>query len=172
MELSEIINLILGGGFLALLVGIITLKATVKKATAEAEKAKAEAETVRIDNAEHATRILVENIVSPLKKELEETRTELSETRDELKATNREFGATKREMARLRKAVEVANSCKYSNNCPVLERMCERQKGGTSRGAFGDDSDRGQYRTRNPPDADGIYTDVGSGTGDILGQPP
>ena len=78
MEFSEILNLILGGGLLAAVIGVVTLKATVRKANAEAErakaeaeKAKAEAETVRIDNAEHATRILIENIVEPLKKELQ-----------------------------------------------------------------------------------------------------
>ncbi len=98
MEFSEILNYILGGGVLALLIGVLTLKATVREANAkaeqakaEAERAKAEAESVRIDNAEHATRILIENIVEPLKKELHETREELRETK-------KEFGATKREM--------------------------------------------------------------------------
>ena len=77
MEFSELLNYILGGGVLALLIGVLTLKATVREANAkaeqakaEAEKAKAEAESVRIDNAEHATRILIENIVEPLRKEL------------------------------------------------------------------------------------------------------
>ena len=74
MEFSEILNYILGGGLLAAVVGIVTLKATLRKANADAEKAIAEAETVRIDNAEHATRILIENIVEPLRKELHETR--------------------------------------------------------------------------------------------------
>lgn len=68
MEFSEILNLVLGGGLLAALVGIVTLRATVRKAEADADKAKAEAEAVRIDNAEHATRILIENIVEPLKR--------------------------------------------------------------------------------------------------------
>ena len=62
MGLSEILNFVLGGSLLATVVGIVTLRATVRKANAEAEKAKADAETVRIDNAEHATRILVDNI--------------------------------------------------------------------------------------------------------------
>ena len=46
MELSEILNLVLGGGLLAAVIGLLTLKATVRKANAEAEKARAEAETV------------------------------------------------------------------------------------------------------------------------------
>lgn len=59
MEFSVILNWILGGGLLAAVIGITTLKATVLKAKSEAErakadadKAKAEAETVRIDNAD------------------------------------------------------------------------------------------------------------------------
>lgn len=85
------LNWILGGGLLAAVVGLLTLKATVRKANAEAEKAKAEAETVRIGNTEQATRILIENIVEPLKKEL-------SETREDLREAKKELGSTKREM--------------------------------------------------------------------------
>ena len=43
MEFSEILNYILGGGVLALLIGVLTLKATVREANAKAEQAKAEA---------------------------------------------------------------------------------------------------------------------------------
>ena len=114
MELSEIINLVLGGGLVATIAAIITLKSTVRKAKAEAEKAEVEAETVRIDNTEKATRVLIENIVNPLKEELNETRKDLN--------------ATKREMARLRKAIDDANSCRYSDDCPVLHRMRIEQK--------------------------------------------
>ena len=37
MTFSEILNILLGGGLLALVVGVITLKATVRKANADAE---------------------------------------------------------------------------------------------------------------------------------------
>lgn len=47
----------------------------------------------RIGNTEQATRILIENIVEPLKKEL-------SETREDLREAKKELGSTKREMAR------------------------------------------------------------------------
>lgn len=114
MELSEIINLVLGGGLVATVAAVITMKSTVRKAKAEAEKALADAEAVRIDNTEKATRILIENIVNPLKEELNETRKDLN--------------ATKREMARLRKAIDDANSCRYSDDCPVLKRMRVEQK--------------------------------------------
>ena len=44
MEFSVILNWILGGGLLAAVIGITTLKATVLKAKSEAERAKADAD--------------------------------------------------------------------------------------------------------------------------------
>lgn len=158
------LNWILGGGLLAAVVGLLTLKATVRKANAEAEKAKAEAETVRIGNTEQATRILIENIVEPLKKEL-------SETREELRSTKEEFGETKREMARLRKAVESANSCRFSVDCPVLFKLRDLPKSST-KGAGGGDGAQRQPRARSSPGTDGNGTDVGGEDGDTDGQPP
>lgn len=122
MQFSEILNLVLGGGCIASLVAIFTLRATVRKANAEAERAKAEAETVRIDNAEHATRILIEDILKPL-------RDELNTVREELNATRKDLHSTKREMARLCKAIGDANRCEYRNECPVLFRLRELPKG-------------------------------------------
>lgn len=113
MNISEVLNVLLGGGLVATIVAICTLRATIRKAKAESMKAEADAETVRMDNAEHATRILVENIVKPLKDELEETR--------------RYLEAAKREMARFRKAIDTANSCRHSDDCPVLARMRQRE---------------------------------------------
>ena len=66
MDLSEFMNIILGGGLVGTVATIGSLRATVRKAKAEAMKAEAGAEAMRIDNAEHATRILMENIVKPL----------------------------------------------------------------------------------------------------------
>ena len=114
MDFSAVMNLVLGGGLVATLIAIITLKSTVREARAKAEKATAEAETVRIDNAEHATRILIDNIVEPLK--------------DELNATRKDLQATKREMARLRKAIDTANSCRHHDDCPVLYGLRELPK--------------------------------------------
>lgn len=153
MGLSEIFNFVLGGSLLATVIGIVTLKATVRKANAEAEKAKADAETVRIDNAEHATRILVDNIVEPLK--------------DELNGTRKDLQATKREMARLRKAIDRANSCKHHDDCPVLNGMREHQKddGGNDPDRNGAD-DGGQSEERSPPEMDGGGAEVGSAAGD------
>ena len=165
MEFSEILNYILGGGLLAAVVGIVTLKATLRKANADAEKAIAEAETVRIDNAEHATRILIENIVEPLRKELHETREELRETK-------KEFGATKREMARLRKAIADANSCKHSDDCPVLYRLRDLTKGEHPGCIEHGPGIRGQPTIRSKEDRDGDGTTITGETGDTDRQPP
>lgn len=121
MSFSEILNILLGGGAIGLVAAVVTMKATVRKANAEAEKARADAETVHIANTENATRILVENIVKPLKEELNATRTDLQ-------ATKKEMASTKREMARLRKAVEAASGCRHADYCPVLFKLRDNQK--------------------------------------------
>ena len=128
MQFSEILNLVLGGGVMGLLVAVVTLRATVRKANAEVEEAKAEAETVRIDNAEHATRVLIDDILKPLREELASVRGELTTTKEELNATRKEFGSTKREMARLRKAIDAANRCSHHDECPVLYGLRELPK--------------------------------------------
>lgn len=132
---------------MATVIGIVTLRATVRKANAEAEKAKADAETVRIDNAEHATRILVDNIVEPLK--------------DELNATRKDLQATKREMARLRKAIDTANSCKHHDDCPVLRGVRDHPKDSAGNGTDGNDAEPGgQREERSPPDTDGNGAEI------------
>lgn len=162
MELSEIINLVLGGGLVATVIAVITMKSTVRKAKAEAEMALADAEAVRIDNTEKATRVLMDNIVAPLKEELYETRKEII--------------ANRREMARLRKAIDDANSCRYSDNCPVLKRMRVEQKKrdpGDLHEPRGELPRRGQHgeRSRNLANArEGA--DVGSEPDAACGQPP
>lgn len=176
MTFSEILNIFLGGGLIALVVGVITLKATVKKANAEAERAKADVEiaraevdSVRITNTENATRILLENIVKPLKEELHATR-------EELQATKREMASTKREMQRLRKAVEAAGNCPHSDNsdgCPVLFKLRGNQKD-----ADGADTDNGygretRYRSnRNKADPQGNCSNESGADNYIRGQPP
>ncbi len=128
MSFSEILNILLGTGLVGLVVAVATMKATVRKANADAEKAKADAESVRITNTENATRILVENIVKPLKEELNATRTDLQ-------ATKKEMASTKREMARLRKAVEAASGCRHADYCPVLFKLRDNQKDADAAGA-------------------------------------
>ena len=166
MSFSEILNILLGGGVVALIVAVATMRATVRKANADAEKAKAEAETVHITNTENATRILVENIVKPLKDELHATR-------EDLQATKREMASTKREMARLRKAVEAASGCPHSDGCPVLARLRDHQK--DAERADTDGSDRSDPRHSAVDDqdcADGNGAGKPGADDDIRGQPP
>lgn len=166
MTFSEILNIILGGGMISLAVSLLTMKSTIKKAhaqadcaKAEAEKAKADAETVHITNAENATRILVENIVKPLK--------------EELNATRKDLQATKREMAKLRKAVEAVADCPHSDSCPVRYKLLDNSK--DSDGTQGECQDSRETRHRrhsHKTDCEGGNTDEPGGDGDTDGQPP
>lgn len=169
MELSEILNVVLGGSLVGALISIVTIRSALKKARAEAEKALAESDTVKITNTEQATRILVENIVKPLTEELNETRKEL--------------GSLKREVARFRKAVDSANSCRYNSDCPVLERMRVSSKERDvvkPRSVLGihphgqRDSPDHRQRKRGGRDQDGVGegTDVVGDADDSDGQPP
>lgn len=155
MNISEVLNVLLGGGLVATIVAICTLRATIRKAKAESMKAEADAETVRMDNAEHATRILVENIVKPLKEELNETR--------------RYLEASKREMARLRKAIDTANSCKHHDDCPVLVGLRDKPKSERGNGGKRETSIRGHPPERGASDMDGDCTAGGSQAGDTPG---
>lgn len=164
MEFSEILNIVLGGGLFGTVVTIATLRSTARKAKAEAVKAEADAESVRIDNAEHATRILMENIVKPMKDEFGETKEELMETKKELARNTRE-------MARLRKALDGANSCEHRDGCPVLDRLREQPKdrGGERTGT---DRGKGQHRERDTVYDRGVNPEVGSEPDPECGQPP
>lgn len=123
MDISIILNYLLGGGLVACIGKLLTMRSTI-------HKARSEAVALQIQNTENATRVLVENIMEPLqgelkgvREELKETREELKEARGELKDAKKELSAAKREMARLRKALDEANTCKYNEECPVLYRL-------------------------------------------------
>lgn len=158
MDFSEIMNIILSGGLVGTAAAIGSLRATVRKAKAEAMKAEADAEGVRVDNAEHATRVLVSNIVVPLK--------------EELNATRKDLQANKREMARLRKAIDTANSCRHHDDCPVLGGLRESPKEHEP----GSPDGNGKRRQRERKSTGG--TGDGGGTGEFGeadytgGQPP
>ena len=166
MNFSEILNILLGTGIVGLVVAVATKKATVRKANADAEKAKADAETVRITNTENATRILVENIVKPLKEEL-------NATREDLQATKKEMASTKREMARLRKAVEAATGCRHADYCPVLFKLRDNQKDTDAAGAdIFDLREERHYRVSDQNDNYASGAGEPGEPGDIRGQPP
>lgn len=180
MTFSEILNIIFGGGLVVTLLGVITLRAAVRKANAEAaqaqaeakkaeadaEKARADAESVRITNTENATRILVENIVKPLKEEL-------NATREELQATKKEMASTKRTMSRLAKAVEAVNECIHIADCPVRRRLRLNPEI-----CFGDirdgtsDRNTGYDGDSDKTDQLGAYPGKPGGDCLIRGQPP
>lgn len=166
MSTSEILNILLGTGLVGLMVAVATMKATVRKANADAEKAKADAETVRITNTENATRILVENIVKPLKEEL-------NATREDLQATKKEMASTKREMARLRKAVEAASGCRHADYCPVLFKLRDNQKDadGADSGSVGLREERHDL-VGDPLHPDGNSPGEQGELDNICGQPP
>lgn len=132
MDLSEILNLVLGGGLATALTALITISPTVRKANAAAE-------TVRIDNVDKATHILIENIVEPLKKEL---------------------NATRREMARLRKAIDGANDCEYRSDCPVLYELRDIQNPGSDEPVDPVRPKRGQSKKRIRGAVDGGHSGI------------
>ena len=158
MEFSVILNWILGGGLITAIISIITLRATVQEANAKAEKAMAEAEALRIDNVEHATRILMENIVKPLT--------------EQLNATIKSLQSVQREVARLRKALSVAKSCKHSDNCPVLYKLRDLAKDGGCETGDLFAGHRGQHCIRSNTENSGSGTHVGGEDGDSDGKPP
>lgn len=108
--ISLVLNALLGGG---LLVTLVTLKQARQKAVAEVQE-------MRLDNTEHATKILMDNVVLPLQKELKSTR---------------------RCISRLNKAIEAANGCDYSDNCPVRHKLQDKS---TSEDLAEGDEDRVQ----------------------------
>lgn len=180
MSFSETLNILLGGSVIALFVNIATLKATVRKANADAEKARADAEAVRITNTENATRILMENIVKPLKEELHATREELHTTREKLSATEefmvgmqKELASTKRAVSRLSRAVESAKNCPHADDCVVLYELRNNKKepDRANSGILDIREDRHDIdcgQTDNIPDNSGEP----GGSGCIRGQPP
>lgn len=166
MSFSETLNILLSTGLVGLVVAVATMKATVRKANADAEKAKADAESVRITNTENATRILMENIVKPLKEELNATRTDLQ-------ATKKEMASTKREMARLRKAVEAATGCRHADYCPVLSKLRDNPKDTDAAGTeiFDIRDDRHDVG-RDQADNDAARSGESGESDSIRGQPP
>lgn len=180
MSFSEVLNVLLGGSVIALFVNIATMKATVRKANADAEKARADAEAVRITNTENATRILIENIVKPLKEELHATREELHTTREKLSATEefmvgmqKELASTKRAVSRLSRAVESAKNCPHADDCVVLYELRNDKKEPDRANSGVLDIREGRHnidcgQTDNVSDNSG----ESGGSGSIRGQPP
>lgn len=95
--ISTILNLVLGG---SLITSLFTLSQTRKKMSADVHKQ-------QLDNAEHASQILMNNIVKPLKAELINVR---------------------RELTKFKNAIEKISDCDYAADCPVRNQLQESTK--------------------------------------------
>ena len=74
----------------------------VEKLRAEVESAKTNTRSNELENVKKAMAILMEEVVEPLKKEI---------------------NAIRKEMARLRRAVEKVSVCPHSADCPVRREL-------------------------------------------------
>lgn len=82
--------------------------AEVEQLRAQVEASKAETRGDELDNVKKAMAILMEEVVEPLKKEI---------------------NAIRQELSRLRKAVEKISGCPYSAHCPVSYELRRTEKG-------------------------------------------
>lgn len=94
--------------------GWLTAKLLRRKYDAEVAKLQAEVKSAQIntrgdelDNVKKAMDILMEQVVEPLK---------------------REMNGIRREISRFRKAVEQANTCPHRDNCPVRDELQKSEK--------------------------------------------
>jgi uncharacterized protein YlxW (UPF0749 family) len=98
MELvSLILNVLFGGG---LLLTVFTLKSAAKKASAEAENAE-------LENDEKASKLLMDYIVEPLKKEI---------------------NGLRKDVRRLQKAIDKIVDCAYADDCPVRSELRKQRE--------------------------------------------
>lgn len=95
--MSIVLNALLGG---SLLVTIVTIKSTRRKANAEARAAEE-------DNDAKAAQTLSEFIVKPLKKEL---------------------NGLRKDVNRLQKAIDKIGDCPHAGNCPVRGELQHSQE--------------------------------------------
>ena len=97
MEIPEIISII-AAIVTAPFSSWLTAKLLRKKYEAEVEASKAETRGDELENVKNGMSILMEQVVEPLKKEI---------------------NAIRKELARLRRAVEKVNNCPHVAACPV-----------------------------------------------------
>lgn len=97
--ISLLLNLVLGGG---LLVTLLTLRAARQKANIEVDQAKVDVEGTMLDNDEKASRVLIDYVVDPLK---------------------REISGLRRDVRRLQQAIDKIPECPHADSCPVKTEM-------------------------------------------------
>jgi len=97
--ISIILNFLLGG---TCVVTLATLKAVRTKAGAEAKSAEQEAKGKEIENDEKASKLLMDYIIEPLKKEI---------------------NALRKDIKKLQKSIERISDCPHADNCPVRDEL-------------------------------------------------
>jgi hypothetical protein len=140
MDTLEILKLICGILTVAIGAGGFKMYIDRRKYIQEVEKLKAEVQDARVntrsselDNVRKAMQILMDEIVEPLKQEI---------------------NAIRKELAKLRRVVEKANTCRYSANCPVRNELQKSDKSGE------------EYRPRQPAKRKTIRSDLSAGSGE------
>lgn len=79
----------------------------VEKLKAEVREAQVNTRGSELDNVQKAMQILMDEIVEPLKLEI---------------------NAIRKELGKLRRAVEKSNSCRFATNCPVRDELQKPEK--------------------------------------------
>lgn len=106
--ISLLINVVLGGG---LIVTLVTIKSTKKKADTESKQAEMELGKMYVEE-------FTKNIVLPLKEEFNE----------KVKQLNKDIDALTKELARFRKAINKTKDCPGVANCPALNELQKSSK--------------------------------------------
>ncbi|MCM1035528.1 MAG: hypothetical protein NC038_05470 [Paludibacter sp.] len=108
MTTFEIISLVLNILFVSGgIVTLCTLKATRHQAEAEANNTEAKAEGTQLENDEKASKIILQYVVDPLKKEI-------SYLRKDVRALNRAIGKI--------------GECPHADECPVLRELQKHEE--------------------------------------------
>lgn len=127
--LRIVIEALLGGG---LLVTLLTLRATRRKAMAEAAGVERDNQSKDMNLGKQYVDAFTKNIVEPLKEELATLKQEVSNLKEEVKE--------------LKDAVQKANTCPHADECPVLHRL-QKHQGNNARAV----RDNGGSRIRGDP---------------------
>lgn len=116
MDTLEILKLICGILTVAIGAGGFKMYIDRRKYIQEVEKLKEEVQAAKVntrsselDNVQKAMQILMDDIVEPLKQEI---------------------NAIRKELTKLRRVVEKANNCRFSANCPVRDELQKSDKSG------------------------------------------
>lgn len=116
MDTLELLKLICGILTVAIGAGGFKMYIDRRKYIQEVEKLKAEVQAAQVntrgrelENVQKAMQILMDEIVEPLKQEI---------------------NAIRKELGKLRRAVEKANGCRFSADCPVRSELQKPEKTG------------------------------------------